>query len=195
MFESSRFWSVKDIAKLFSVSQRTIHYWIGRGILRPVRIGRVLRFDPRDIELLVQETKLAPGGTVPREEKFVKRILVVDDDPLVLDSLKRFLEREGYRVEAVPGGEEALRRIEGGNFDLLICDVRMPRVNGVATLRAIREKERETGRSPLPAVMITAYDDPEPREELMELGVSEYLQKPLNLRGFLESIGKSLPVN
>src|SRR3989338_10162723 len=69
-----------------------------------------------------------------------KRILVIDDEELVLKSVTKLLEKEGYEVAACRSGKEALEKTKKEAFDLIVCDVRMPKLNGIETLKKIREQ-------------------------------------------------------
>ena len=70
-----------------------------------------------------------------------KRILLVDDEPLILKGLKYTLEQEGYETESAMDGEEALARFQDGHFDLILLDVMLPKMDGIAVCQRIREKE------------------------------------------------------
>ena len=83
--------TVSDVKKLLRISRRTVYYWIKSGILKPIRIGGVFRFHPEDIEALIQRDR---AGLALRK----KRILAIDDDFLVRESLKILLEREGFEA-------------------------------------------------------------------------------------------------
>lgn len=193
MYEDQKCLTVKDVMRILSISRRTVYHWIDRAVLKPIRLEGVLRFDPQDIEALIQEKKLEGEKGVGASSK--KRILLVDDDPLVRDSLKRFLLREDYSVEVAPGGEQAISLAERETFDLLICDVRMPGMNGVETISQIQKKRLSKGAPRIPEIVITAFDDPVPREELKRLGVSEYIEKPFDIQQFLGTVRKCLSSN
>ena len=82
-----------------------------------------------------------------------KRILLVDDEPLILKGLKYTLEQEGYETESAMDGEEALAMFESGGFDLILLDVMLPKLDGIAVCQRIRE------RSDVPIIMLTAKGD------------------------------------
>ncbi|HEY5997557.1 MAG TPA: sigma-54 dependent transcriptional regulator, partial [Candidatus Deferrimicrobiaceae bacterium] len=104
-----------------------------------------------------------------------KRILVVDDDALIRSLLATVLgEEEGYRVEEARSGKEALARLAGGDFDLVMTDLRMPDMSGMELM--------QQGRKDNPAVrwiVITAFGSIGNAVEAMKLGASDYLTKPL----------------
>ncbi len=103
------------------------------------------------------------------------RILVVDDD----ESLRRVtevqLEEEGYQVATAAGGEEALRLLEQGPYDLVISDLKMPGMGGVDLLREIRQRYPE-----VVVILLTAFGTVETAVEAMKLGAYDYVTKPVN---------------
>lgn len=104
------------------------------------------------------------------------RILVVDDDPLMLDFLKEALSRQGYNVDTAEGGEEALRKVEEKGYDLVITDVRMPGVDGMTVLESVKRNFAETE-----VVVITAYGTIRNAVEAMKMGAYDYLTKPFSV--------------
>src|SRR6266545_6320767 len=108
------------------------------------------------------------------------KILVVDDERAVRESLRRALELEGYEIELAPGGEEALERIDASEPDAVILDVLMPGVDGIEVCRRLRS----AGRS-LPVLMLTARDAVENRVEGLDAGADDYVTKPFALEELL----------
>ncbi|GAG10613.1 unnamed protein product, partial [marine sediment metagenome] len=103
------------------------------------------------------------------------RILVVDDELVVRDSLKEWLEDEGFQVDMAESGTEALEKLTKEAFHLMLLDIKMPGMDGVEVLR--RSKEI---RSELPVVMMTAYATVETAVEAMKMGAMDYLMKPFD---------------
>lgn len=101
------------------------------------------------------------------------RILVLDDDQAVTLSCKRILGAEGYTIVTAERGEEALKKIEKEDFDLLITDIRLPDVSGIEVLREARVIKPETD-----VVVITGYPTLEDAKESTRLGAFEYIEKP-----------------
>src|SRR3954447_20174882 len=110
------------------------------------------------------------------------RILVVDDERAVRDSLRRALELEGYDVELAEDGQEALDRLEaaGDDPDAVVLDILMPRVNGLEVARRLRA----TGNR-IPILMLTARDQVEDRVEGLDAGADDYVVKPFALEELL----------
>ena len=177
--------AVKDLVQILNVSRRTVYYWVKKGILHPIPIGGVLRFHPEDIDLLIQRNR--PVASARR-----KRILAIDDDILVRESLKLLLDKSGIETVVVPGGKEALDLLSKEAFDLVLTDFRMPEMNGIQTLKEIRRIRNEFGKPPLPEIILTAYDDPAVREEAKKIGVREFVLKPFELEEFISTIQRNL---
>jgi DNA-binding response OmpR family regulator len=102
-----------------------------------------------------------------------KRILVLDDDPVVGLSCKRILGAEGFVVNTVQKGEDALRRLGQEEIDLLISDIRLPDIYGIEVLEEAKILQPRTD-----VVMITGYPTLEDAKEAIRLGAFEYLEKP-----------------
>jgi two-component system, OmpR family, response regulator MprA len=108
------------------------------------------------------------------------RILVVDDDRAVRDSLRRSLEFNGYEVALANDGVEALARINGLSPDALIVDVMMPRLDGIETTKALRAAGND-----LPILVLTARDSVNDRVDGLDAGADDYLAKPFALEELL----------
>jgi two-component system response regulator MprA len=109
------------------------------------------------------------------------RVLVVDDERAVRDSLRRALELEGYDVELATDGEEALERLaQNGEPDAVVLDILMPKMDGLEVCRRLR---REGHR--LPVLMLTARDEVENRVAGLDAGADDYVTKPFALEELL----------
>ena len=110
------------------------------------------------------------------------KILVCDDERGVRDSLKLILEPE-YDLSYVTNGEEALRALEGSNPDLMILDVKMPRMGGVEALRTIKDL-----RPSIKVLMITGYESHDVAAQATKVGADDYLTKPFESKKVLAKI-------
>jgi len=119
-------------------------------------------------------------------------ILIIDDEELVIKSVERLLIKQGYKVFGCRSGKEALRIIEEENINLVVCDIRMPEINGIEIIKLIRESLRKRNKTLLPEILITGYADEETISEAKKLRVAEYMYKPFDLTAFLATIKKSL---
>ncbi|CAN5627951.1 response regulator transcription factor [soil metagenome] len=106
------------------------------------------------------------------------RILVVDDEPSISGFIRRGLIFEGYAVETVAEGREALRQIRDQPPDLLLLDLMLPGIDGIEICRRIRAAEAADGLRPLPILMLTARDTVSDRVIGLEAGADDYLVKP-----------------
>jgi signal transduction histidine kinase len=105
------------------------------------------------------------------------RILIAEDNPANRDILRRRLEKEGHHVTETQDGREALEQLERGDFDLLLLDILMPRLDGFETLACIRRNERFHD---LPVIMISALDEIQSVVRCIEMGAEDYLPKPID---------------
>ncbi len=114
------------------------------------------------------------------EEKTTKpaevpvRLLLVDDDPLIINSLSEFLRLEGYAVDTASDGSKAIEKLAATRYNLVLTDVNMPRVNGLELLRTIRNHYPD-----VVVLVITGYGTIENAVEAVKMGAFEYLTKPI----------------
>ncbi|HVH99958.1 MAG TPA: sigma-54 dependent transcriptional regulator, partial [Enhygromyxa sp.] len=104
----------------------------------------------------------------------MSRILVVDDEEGIREFLAEVLEDEGHEVDTAPDGVEALARLERTGYQLLLSDLKMPRMGGLELVRRVRAEQPE-----LEIIVLTAHGSVDSAVEAMKLGVFDYLQKPL----------------
>jgi len=100
-------------------------------------------------------------------------ILVVDDEKLLRDLLVKILTKEGYRVDTAVDGEEALDRLRENQYNILISDIKMPRLNGFELLKEVKRDYPE-----MAVIMMTAYGDSFSVKDSLLLGADEYITKP-----------------
>ena len=115
-----------------------------------------------------------------------KSILVVDDDAHVLNSLSRLFKKEGYEVDTASNGKEALEKVERADFDLVVIDIRMPDLDGVETVRSIKQIRKDKNRPEIPVIFITGFADVNVNEQAKEFG--DILFKPFDLEELLNRI-------
>jgi DNA-binding response OmpR family regulator len=99
----------------------------------------------------------------------------VDDEPLIVKGLKYSLEKEGYITESAADGEEALNKFFAGQYDLILLDVMLPKIDGIEVCQRIREK------SFVPIIMLTAKGDDMDKIMGFEYGADDYMTKPFNI--------------
>ena len=111
------------------------------------------------------------------------RILVVEDDDDMRESLGRILGRAGYQVQLARDGSEAITVLQTQPFHLVLTDLVMPRMGGLELLREIRRRERD-----LPVVFLTAFGKPAAFAEAMDLGAVDFVTKPFRADSLLRLI-------
>ncbi|MDQ1729658.1 MAG: hypothetical protein QOD33_1783 [Pyrinomonadaceae bacterium] len=109
-------------------------------------------------------------------EQKVARILIAEDEANLRMVLQKELERLGYRVQVAPDGDAALRKLEESNVDVLLCDINMPKVDGMEVLRRVHERP-----NPPEVIMLTGQATVETAVEAMKLGAYDYLTKPYSI--------------
>ncbi len=103
-----------------------------------------------------------------------KPILIVDDEPIVRESIRDWLKDAGYKVATAESGEEALELIQKQDFSLIVLDVRLPGKTGIIVLKEIKALKPQ-----IKSIVITAYPSTELADEAKKLGVVDYLIKPI----------------
>jgi len=116
-----------------------------------------------------------------------KNVLVIDDEPIVLDSCRRILKQEGFEVNGAFNGREGLKKIEEDKYDAVLVDWKLPEIDGMEVLRIIKKNHPE-----VIVVMITGYPSVESAVKAMKLGVSDYVSKPFTPDELKETIIKAI---
>jgi CheY-like chemotaxis protein len=117
----------------------------------------------------------------------MRRILVVDDDAVISEVFAVMLRRADFEVDLAGDGVKGVEKWEQGNYDLVLMDVQMPRMDGLEATRAIREKEGLRGGH-TPIVAITAYALQKDEEQCLASGMDAYVSKPVDFKKFFETI-------
>jgi len=115
------------------------------------------------------------------------RILVVDDEPVVVKSCERTLAPEGYSVDTASNGKEAIGKLGKDSFDLVITDLKMPDMDGIELIRWIRNSKPNIG-----VVVITGYPSQESIKEALGLRILDYLPKPFSPNLLIEVTQKAM---
>lgn len=115
------------------------------------------------------------------------KLLVVDDERIVHDSVRRILEEEGYEVDGAFRVDEALNKLNAGSFDLVLTDLMMPDDSGLKAVEAVARDHPDTG-----VVMFTGYATVESAVESMKLGALDYLPKPFTPEELMEVIQRAV---
>ena len=121
-----------------------------------------------------------------------KRVLLIDDDPLVLKTIRKLLEREDCLVEAAKTAQEGLEKGKSADADLIICDIRMPETDGIELIRQIKDARKNNGKTEIPVIFITGYASEDAPIQAIKLGAKDYILKPFDLDRLLESVKENL---
>src|SRR5919198_3609957 len=105
-----------------------------------------------------------------------RRVLIVDDEPMVRDVLERYLTRSGFITESAADGEAAMRAFDASTPDLVLLDLMLPRIDGFDVFHRIR------ARATTPVIMLTARGEETERVAGLELGADDYVAKPFSPR-------------
>lgn len=114
-------------------------------------------------------------------------ILVIDDDKNQRSSLLFALGEEGYQVQTAASGKEALELAQKGRYDAAVCDIMMPELDGIATLKELRREQPW-----IEVIMATGYGTSQTALKAMKLGACHYLAKPYELKDLLDVLSRVL---
>lgn len=110
------------------------------------------------------------------------KILIIDDEKLLVKGLRKSLEQEGFKVSVAYDGQEGIDVFETGGFDFVILDLMLPKIDGISVCRHIRQN------SDVPIIMLTAKDGDIDKILGLELGADDYMTKPFNTRELIARI-------
>lgn len=130
------------------------------------------------------EAKSLKRAEVPNPKA---KILCVDDEAVILDSFRKILVLDGYSVDTVESGKEALHLIQSHHYDFLFTDLKMPEMDGVDVAKSVKHL-----RPDIDVIIITGYATVESAVEVMKFGAMDYVQKPFTEDELLEFTKKSL---
>ncbi len=189
------FLTTEEVLDYLQVNLRTVYRLIKAGKIPAVRVGRQWRFRKRDIDawLESQRPRAARGAspaaarTTPTPSAGRPRVLVVDDEATIRDLLSKTLALAEYDVDLAPDGRSALERLRIIPYDLLITDLKMPGVDGLAVIREARRLKAD-----IPVIIITGFSTEASAIEAVNLGVSGYLTKPFRVPRVLAVAAKAL---
>lgn len=114
-----------------------------------------------------------------------KRILVVDDSPTIRALLSFILKTAGFETRTASDGIEALETIYLNDFDLLVCDINMPKMDGLTLIKTLRAQEEYRN---IPIIIITTESEEEDRKKGIEAGANVYLVKPTQPEHLIQNV-------
>lgn len=140
-------------------------------------------------KLATPQSESVPVSAMPRTRR-KSRVLIVDDEPLLLRGFDRVLSRVGYDVVTASNGRDAVELIQHDDFDAIVSDISMPGVNGIQLLRAARERDLD-----VPVLLVTGAPAIETAVEALEYGAFQYLTKPVDSRHLEQAVGKAVQLH
>lgn len=186
----NRLLTTEEVLERLQLNLRTVYRLIKAGKLPAVRVGRQWRFRSGDVDVWVSRGgELAASLDEPEKAPGEVRILAVDDEPSVLKALVGYLTRAGYRAEPASSGPAALEALKRASYDLLITDLKMPGMNGLALIR-----EARLLRPQIAALIVTGHSTEAMAIEAINVGVSGYLLKPVRSPALLTAVTRALGV-
>ena len=187
------FLTTDDVLEYLHVNLRTVYRLIKAGRIPAIRVGRQWRFRKRDIDAWLETQRpraVRPVAAAPARAASATarpRVLVADDEASIRDLLAKTLALAEYEVDLVPDGRSAIERLRIMPYDLLITDLKMPGVDGLAVIREARRL-----RADIPVIIITGFSTEASAIEAVNLGVSGYLTKPFRVPRVLATAAKAL---
>jgi excisionase family DNA binding protein len=189
------FLTTEEVLEYLQVNLRTVYRLIKAGKIPAVRVGRQWRFRKRDIDAWLETQR--PRGSRTAQTPSTRpsatasggrpRVLVVDDEATIRDLLAKTLALAEYDVDVAPDGRSALDRMRLSAYDLLIVDLKMPGMDGLAVIREARRYKAD-----LPVIIITGFSTESSAIEAVNLGVAGYLTKPFRVPQVLAAAAKAL---
>lgn len=122
---------------------------------------------------------------IPPQNKKMKKILIVDDEPDILELLSYNLQKEGFETSGLASGEEVLRTVNEEEYNLIILDLMLPGIQGLELCRLIKSSTKTSG---IPIIMLTAKSDELDKVLGLELGADDYITKPFSPRELLARV-------
>ena len=189
------FLTTDEVLEYLQVNLRTVYRLIKAGKIPAVRVGRQWRFRKTDIDAWLEMERshsVPPVRSSPTPAPAAKpegrpRVLVVDDEASIRDLLSKLLALADYDVDVADDGRVALERMRLCSYDLLITDLNMPGMDGLAVIREARRLHEN-----LPVIIITGFSTEASAIEAANLGVSGYLSKPFNVLKVLSVAARAL---
>jgi excisionase family DNA binding protein len=180
------FLTTEEVLEYLQVNLRTVYRLIKTKSIPAVRVGRQWRFKKQDIDAWLEGRKGGAPQPGPSARPGRRRLLLVDDDEGTRILLSKMLERQ-YDVETAVDGNSALDALRRSTYDLMISDLNMPGMDGIALIREVK-----TIRAELPIIIITGYSTEKSAIDAVNLRVAGYLTKPLRDTQVLEAAARAL---
>jgi CheY-like chemotaxis protein len=145
-----------------------------------------------DYEEIEAASRASPPGQVARADGGALRVLVADDNPTNRKVIELMLAAAGVAPSCVENGRQAVEAWRAGGFDVVLMDLRMPVMDGLEAIRAIRKEETALGRTPTPVVVLSANTAPQDRAASDEAGATGHIGKPIEAETLLAALATAL---
>jgi excisionase family DNA binding protein len=178
-----------DAVTYLRTTMRTLYRRLGNGEIPAVRMGHQWRFRKRDLDQWLNQQASTPSRLASDAPNVPARprVLVVDDEPAVGETVSRMLAISDCDVEAVLDGATALTRLQSRSYDLVITDLKMPGLDGIGVAR-----EAKRMRPDIKVIIVTGYPSQESAIDAANLGVHGYLTKPFRPMDVLMAAARAL---
>ena len=158
--------TIAEVSEYLKLPEETVYKYARAGRIPASKVGRYWRFDMDQIDQWMSTHSNAPRKDI--------KILVVDDEPMVRELVRKWLTDFGCSVDCADGGEEALAYMESQKYNIVFLDLMMPAVNGAETLKGIRKIDPNAN-----VVILTAYMESAMMDRALEHGPVTILKKPV----------------
>lgn len=143
-----------------------------------------------DLGRVIQDEELASlgaatGVTKTKEEVKKRKIMIVEDSSMMMGTLKSYVDQSKYDIIEAKDGEQALFEYNNSNPDMILLDIKLPKLSGVEVLKKIKEQNPD-----IPIIMETSVYDDKTKEECLRLGALDYLKKPINKKDIVDLLEK-----
>jgi two-component system, NtrC family, nitrogen regulation response regulator NtrX len=145
---------------------------------------------PFHIPFLLLLIKISFTRAVKERGNIMSNILIIDDEKAIRKTLSEILSYEGYKIDEAGDGEEGLKKLKEKEFDVVLCDIKMPKVDGLEFLEKSREINADT-----PIIMISGHGTIETAVEAVKKGAYDYISKPPDLNRLLITIRNAMDKN
>jgi CheY-like chemotaxis protein len=183
------------IISVVDEKKRGLHLGASEYLVKPIRreqlydaISKAIYPKQQANAVLLVRTEPV-GSTAPQPSARQRVILIAEDNLVNLESFCEYLHSKGYQVLSAVNGYEAIERAEEFKPDLILMDIQMPAMDGLAAIRRLRAKAEFAAT---PIIALTALAMPGDRERCLGAGANEYIAKPVSLRKLLETIDQNL---
>jgi excisionase family DNA binding protein len=182
-----------EVLEYLQVNLRTVYRLIKAGKIPAARVGRQWRFRKSDIDAwldterpraICEETPLPSAAPSVAARP---RVLVVDDEKSIRELLVNTLALADYEADVAPDGQAAIDLLRRSHYDLMITDLKMPGLDGLAVIR-----EAKRLQPAMPVIIITGYSTEASAIEAVNLGATGYLTKPFRVRKILATAARAL---